>query len=251
MHRRIILAIIVNILLNTSGCCQVSAGEYAKVAVVAGDFLYEQTGSTSDMGVQYQVRAESYQGIPAWKVYLNSPDTVMELYIRRDDSKPLYLRQTSHALHQTVEIQYGTVPGEGILYRRSSLKGDYRRTIKAGGLIDLGMLPQLLLGESSQGLARDVHFRAIDYQSGDVYNMVAVHAGFARLPVRGQEVLCAIYDIKIDAWLSILCRRVRIAIPVEYHFANFVSYEGPTYSGGGEQVSLRLSEGTQLAVNKR
>lgn len=121
-----------------------------------------------------------------------------------------------------------------------------------GGLTDLGMLPQLLLGTVGHGALKDVHFKSTDYETGRVYDMVAAHAGFKRLRFHSQLVRCAIYDIGIDSWLSVFSRCIRIVIPLRPGLANFFPYDGPSLTGSGGQVFLLLTDrDTRLAANKR
>jgi len=257
MQRRIFLGVMINILLNLWGCNPASASEPAGIAVVAGDFLYAQsilrTGhSVAVQAVRYQARADSYHNIPAWRIDIRSTEVDTVLYMRMDGGAPLYLKRTNHGLKRTVEIQYSLFPGEAHIYRRHTPDEDYQRKIRVDELVDVSMLPQLLLAAVAQGSVRDLRFKSIDYKSGNVYDMIAEHAGFKRQLFNGQWIRCAIFDIKVDSWLSAFSHRIRIIIPLAYGLANFVSYNGPAYSGSGVQVSLHLTGiGTRLAVNKK
>ncbi|MDQ7000127.1 MAG: hypothetical protein Q9M12_04490 [Mariprofundus sp.] len=206
--------------------------------IVAGSFVYVQE---SDGGlIQYHVDAVDYQGIPAWRISWDCKQIKAEHFIRRSDGSPLYVKRINHAMQRTVEINYSMNDKQPNIYRKQSKDEYLERKIWDKGLRDLGSMPQLLQGFFSSDSDQDITFSAINYDDGKVYPLIASQTGFRNVTVEGERVHCAIYDIKLDSWLSTFVGKTRLLIPQNTQSSNFVAYTGPSLDGGSGQWSLRL-----------
>jgi len=57
----------------------------------------------------------------------------------------------------------------------------------------------------------------------------------------GKRVRCAIYEVKVDSWLSVFVGKTRLLIPINGQNSNFVAYSGPGLDGVTDFWSLRLT----------
>lgn len=90
--------------------------------------------------------------------------------------------------------------------------------------------------------AKEIRFRSINYHDGKVYPILASLTGYKHMNIRGERVQCAIYSINVDSWLAGLNRAVKLYIPTERVYGPFIVYEGPSPSGNGETVTIRLDD---------
>jgi len=206
--------------------------------VVSGSFAYVQ--ESSGALIQYHVDAVEYQGTAAWRIAWDCKQIKAEHFIRRSDGAPLYVKRINHALQRTVEIKYSLNDKQPSIYRKQSKDEFLERKIWDKGLRDLGSMPQLLQGFVPSDSDQDITFSAINYDDGKVYELVASQAGFRNVTVEGDRVHCAIYDIKLDSWLSSFVGKTRLLIPQNTQNSNFVAYTGPSLAGESGQWSLRL-----------
>jgi len=206
--------------------------------VVGGSFSYVQ--ESSGALIQYHVDAVDYQGTSAWRIAWDCKQIKAEHFIRRSDGAPLYVKRINHALQRTVEIKYSLNDKQPSIYRKQSKDEFLERKIWDKGLRDLGSMPQLLQGFVPSDSDQDITFSAINYDDGKVYELVASQAGFRNVTVEGDRVHCAIYDIKLDSWLSSFVGKTRLLIPQNTQNSNFVAYTGPSLAGESGQWSLRL-----------
>lgn len=211
---------------------------HASAFVVSGDFVYEQEGDGSL--VQYHVNAVDYQGTPAWRIAWDCEQLKAEHFLRRSDGLPLYIKRTNHALKRTVEIHYAQDEKKPTIYRNRSENEFVERKIWDKGLRDLGTLPQLLLASVQPESSPDITFSAINYDDGKVYPLIATQAGFKNVRFEGTKVRCAIYDVKLNSWLSTFVDKTRLLIPLQKQSSNFVAYNGPGLDGVADSWSLRL-----------
>lgn len=206
--------------------------------VVGGSFVYVQESNGGL--IQYHVDAVDYKGIPAWRIAWDCEQIQAEHFIRRSDGAPLYVKRNNHSLHRTVEILYSLNDKQPSIYRKRSKDEFLERKIWAKGLRDLGAMPQLLQGFANTESGDDITFSAINYDDGKVYDLVARQVGFRNVTVEGERVRCAIYDVKLDSWLSAFVGKTRLLIPQKTQNSNFVAYTGPGLDSGSEQWTLRL-----------
>jgi len=211
----------------------------AHAGVVSGSFVYAQESDGSL--IQYHVDAVDYQGIPAWRVAWDCDTINAEHFVRRSDGKPLYVKRINHSLKRTVEINYSLSDGQPSIYRKRSENEFIERKIWDKDLRDLGVLPQLLQGfdASASDSSKDISFSAINYDDGKVYPLIAQQNGFRNMMIDGERVHCAIYNVKLDSWLSSFVGKTRILIP-QHQSSNFVAYSGPSLDGSSADWSLRL-----------
>lgn len=210
-------------------------------AIVSGNFVYEQEGDGSLL--QYHVDKVNYQGIPAWQVSWDCEQLSATHYLRRSDGQPLYVKRINHVLKRTVEIHYSHDPKIPTTYLNQSENERLERKIWNTELQDLGALPQMLVRavQAQAGAKTDnIHFSAINYDDGKVYQLVAKHMGFRRVSTDGVSVRCAIYDVKLDSWLSSFVSKTRLLIPLQQGSSNFVTYNGPGLDSVSDAWSLRL-----------
>jgi len=206
--------------------------------IVGGSFVYVQESSGSVL--QYHVDAVDYHGTPAWRIAWDCKQIKAEHFIRRSDGAPLYVKRINHSMQRTVEIEYSLNDNQPSIYRKQSKDEYLERKIWDKGLRDLGSMPQLLQGFLPSDSDQDITFSAINYDDGKVYELVASQTGFRNMTVEGARVHCAIYDIKLDSWLSTFAGKTRLLIPQRAQSSNFVAYTGPSLDGGSGQWSLRL-----------
>jgi len=206
--------------------------------VVGGSFVYVQE-SNGDL-IQYHVDAVDYQGTPAWRIAWDCEQIKAEHFIRRSDGAPLYVKRINHSLNRTVEINYSLNDKDPSIYKKRSKDEFLERKIWDKGLRDLGAMPQLLQGFVNIESGDDISFSAINYDDGKVYELIAKQTGFRNVTVEGERVRCAIYDVKLDSWLSTFVGKTRLLIPQKTQRSNFVAYIGPGLDGGSKQWSLRL-----------
>jgi len=219
-------------------------------AVVSGDFVYMQEGDGSLL--QYHVSKVDYQGVAAWLVSWQCEQLTAKHYLRISDGKPLYVKRINHALKRTVEIIYSQDTKSPTLYRKRSADELVERKIWTTDLQDLGTLPQMLVRIVQSDVVADkkeVTFSAINYDDGKVYQLVAKHKGFRRVTTDISSVRCAIYDVKLDSWLSSFVSKTRLLIPLQQGSSNFVTYNGPGLDSVSDAWSLRLiGKGSSLAM---
>jgi len=210
----------------------------AHAEVVGGSFVYVQE-SDGNL-IQYHVDAVDYKGTPAWRIAWDCEQIQAEHFVRRSDGKPLYVKRINHSQNRTVEISYSLKDNQPSIYRKHSKDEFLERKIWDKGLRDLGALPQLLQGFSQPESGQDISFSAINYDDGKVYALIAKQTGFRSVTVEGERVRCAIYDVKLDSWLSTFVGKTRLLIPLKTRDSNFVAYTGPGLDGGSHPWSLRL-----------
>ena len=210
----------------------------AVAAVVNGNFVYVQEGDGSLL--QYDVHEVDYQGISAWRISWDHELLRAEHFVRRSDGMPLYIKRTNHALKRTVEITYSQKADTPCIYRMRSENEFVERKIWDTELRDLGALPQLLLGLGKGGPKKGISFSAINYADGKVYKLIAKQVGYRRVKTAEGGVRCAIYDVKLDSWMSTFIKTTRLIIPLQVENNNFVSYSGPGLDGVAESWDLLL-----------
>jgi len=223
----------------------IASNDASKIAAVSGNFIYSEwhqgaAATNSPNALSYQVNAVSYHGIPAWRIILDCPQIRAEHYIRSSDGAPLYARRVNHALHRTVEITYSLDPKKPHIYRRSSKNEYFERKIYQVNLRDLGALPQVLLGFQASGKTDEMSFKAINYDDGKVYELVAKRVGYHRVQAAGQFVRCAIYMVNLESWKAAFNKPMRMLIPTRLGQSNFAVYMGPNPAGTGKLLTLRL-----------
>jgi hypothetical protein len=210
----------------------------AVAAVVNGNFVYVQEGDGSLL--QYHVHEVDFQGVSAWRISWNHEQLRAEHYVRRSDGMPLYVKRTNHALKHTVEITYSQKADKPCIYRMRSENEYIERKIWDTTLRDLGALPQLLLGLGTEAPKAGVSFSAINYADGKVYKLIAKQVGYRRVKTAEGSVRCAIYDVKLDSWMSTFVKTTRLIIPLQAENNNFVSYSGPGLDGVADSWKLQL-----------
>lgn len=210
----------------------------AVAAVVNGSFIYLQEGDGSLL--QYHVHEVDFQGVPAWRISWNHEQLKAEHYVRRSDGMPMYIKRTNHALKHTVEITYSQNADTPCIYRMRSENVYIERKIWDTELRDLGALPQLLLGLGTDSRKSGLSFSAINYADGKVYKLIAKQLGYRRVKTAEGIVRCAIYDVKLDSWMSAFVKTTRLIIPVQAENNNFVSYSGPGLDGVSDSWKLQL-----------
>jgi len=206
--------------------------------IVGGSFVYVQESSGSI--IRYHVDAVDYQGTPAWRIAWDCEQIKAEHFIRRSDGAPLYVKRVNHSLNRTVEILYSLNDKQPSIYRKRSKNEFLERKIWDKDLRDLGAMPQLLQGFAQSDSGQDITFSAINYDDGKVYELIARQTGFRNVTVEGERVRCAIYEVKLDSWLSTFVAKTRLLIPQKAKNINFVAYAGPGLDGGSDRWSLRL-----------
>jgi len=228
----------------------VAADEGSKIAAVSGNFVYaagyEGTAEQSKSNIlNYNVDAVSYLGTPAWRITWDSPQIRAEHYIRRSDGAPLYVKRDNHALHRTVEISYSLDPKRPSIYQRRTENEYFERKIYEENLRDLGALPQVLLGFQASGAADEMAFRAINYDDGKVYDLLAQRVGYHSVRAADQVVRCAVFKVNLNSWLAAFNKPVRMLIPTRLGQSNFAIYMGPNPASTGELLTLRLVDRSQ------
>lgn len=219
----------------------------ASADVVNGDFVYVQEGDGSLL--QYQVHEVDYQGVPAWRISWDHEKLRAEHYVRRSDGMPMYVKRTNHALKHTVEISYSQNADVPSIYRMRSENEFIERKIWDTQLRDLGALPQLLLGLDKEASEEGIIFSAINYADGKVYQLKAEQVGYRRVQTAEGGVRCAIFDVKLDSWMSTFVGTTRLLIPLHAQGSNFVSYNGPGLDGVADTWNLKLvGKDTSLAL---
>jgi len=230
----------------------IAADDVSEIAAVSGNFIYSEwhqgaTVASKPNALSYQVNAVSYHGIPAWRITLDCPQIRAEHYIRSSDGAPLYAKRVNQVLHRTVEITYSLDAKKPHIYRRRSKNEYFERKIYQTNLRDLGALPQVLLGFQASGKADEMSFKAINYNDGKVYELVAKRVGYHRVQAAGQFVRCAIYMVNLDSWKAAFNKPMRVLIPTRLGQSNFAVYMGPNPAGTGKLLTLRLVD-KSLAV---
>ncbi len=224
-------------------------------AIVSGDFVYVQEGDGSLL--QYHVSKVDYQGTQVWLVSWQCEQLTATHYLRISDGKPLYVKRINHALKRTIEISYSQDADTPTIYRKSSADETLERKIWDTDLQDLGALPQMLVrlvqSEAvNQSDKQNITFSAINYDDGKVYQLVAKQMGFRRVSTAEDEIIrCAIYDVKLDSWLSSFVTKTRLLIPLQNGNSNFITYNGPGLDSVADAWSLRLvGTGRSLAMTQ-
>jgi outer membrane protein assembly factor BamB len=210
----------------------------AVAAVVNGNFVYVEEGDGSLL--QYHVHEVDFQGVSAWRIFWDHEQLRAEHYVRRSDGMPLYVKRTNHALKHTVEITYSQDADKPCIYRMRSENEYIERKIWDTELRDLGALPQLLLGLGEEDSEKGITFSAINYADGKVYKLKAERVGFRRVKAADGHVRCAIFDVKLDSWMSTFVGTTRLIVPLRAEDSNFVSYSGPGLDGVAESWKLQL-----------
>jgi len=219
--------------------------EEAFVAAVGGDFFYaeghgDRTPYDTPQTLNNRVHATTWHGTSAWRITWDCPRIRAEHYIRMSDGAPLYTKRINHVLHRSVEIQYSMDAKQPSIYRRKSKNEYVERKIWRTGLNDLGTLPQLLMSRQNTPGAEEIAFSAINYNDGQVYDLVAKRKGFRNMHVLGRRIHCASYSINLDSWKARFNKSMRMLVPTKPDNANFLTYYGPDPAGTGEQLTLRL-----------
>jgi len=221
----------------------------AHAGAVSGSFLY--TEEKDRILLNYEVQAIDYQGTPAWKVMWSCPQIDAEHYIRQSDNAPLHVKRVNRVLNHTVEVVYSTEAGKPHSYTRKTANKVFEKKIWRAGLRDLGTLPQMLLDLKDSEDAAGISFPAIQYATGEVYDLVAKKQDHGRVDVDGKEVSSVIYHININSWLSVLCPPVKIEIPASDKNINFFTYSGPDLADSGITSTFSFSDtSSRLAALK-
>jgi len=220
------------------------------VAAVGGNFFYmegheDRTSGKLLQTLNNRVQAVTWHGIRAWHITWNDRRIKAEHYIRMSDGTPLYVKRINYVLHRSVEIQYSLDAKHPSIYRRKSKNEYVERKIWHAGLHDLGALPQLLMSRQNFPDAEAITFSAINYDDGQVYDLIAKRKGFHNMIVLGRKVRCASYSINIDSWKAAFNKSMHMLVPTQRGTANFFTYYGPDPAGTGEQLTLRLVSKSQ------
>ncbi|MDQ6972171.1 MAG: hypothetical protein Q9M30_05940, partial [Mariprofundaceae bacterium] len=146
----------------------------------------------------------------------------------------------NHVLQQTVEVSYSLDPSKPHIYHRESRDETFIRRVHQNDLKDLGTLPQILSGLHAVGESGEFHFSGIDYQDGQVYELLAKRVGYTTVKSGGESVRCAIFEVNLDSWKAAFNPTVRLQIPVRAGRSNFAGYSGPDPADSGKIVKLRL-----------
>jgi len=224
-------------------------------AIVGGDFVYVQEGDGSLL--QYHVSKVDYQGTEAWLISWQCEQLTATHYLRTSDGTPLYVKRINHALKRTIEITYSQDADTPTFYRKSSADELIERKIWDTGLQDLGALPQMLVRlvqnqTGNQSSKQKITFSAINYDDGKVYKLIAKRMGFRRISTENETIRCAIYDVKLDSWLSSFVAKTRLLIPLQKGSSNFVTYNGPGLDSVADAWALRLiGKGHSLAMTEQ
>ncbi len=219
----------------------------AAADVINGDFVYVQEGDGSLL--QYHVHEVNFQGVPAWRISWDHQKMRAEHYVRRSDGMPIYVKRINHVLKQTVEITYSQDADKPCIYRMRNENEYIERKIWDTKLRDLGALPQLLLGLGKDGSKQNISFPAINYADGKVYKLIAKQVGYRRVKTAEGSIRCAIYDVKLDSWMSTFVKTTRLIIPLQAKNSNFISYNGPGLDGVADRWKLQLvGRDTSLAL---
>jgi len=97
-----------------------------------------------------------------------------------------------------------------------------------------------IVQSSTESKQDNIKFSAINYDDGKVYPLVAKKMGYRRVSSDHNSVRCAIYDVKLDSWLSSFVNKTRLLIPLQQGSSNFVTYNGPGLDSVSDAWSLRL-----------
>jgi len=216
-------------------------GAVMPLAVVSGSFIYARAETDGDAAkIAYQVEATSYKGVDAWRIVWDDARMHAVHIIRRGDGAPLYTRRVDHLQQQTVEIIYSLDPATPHIYRRERKDETLVRRIRQAGLIDMGSLPQVLAGVQAAQGSGELHFSAIDYSDGQVYDLLARRTGYSTQFNAGERVRCAIYETNLDSWKAAFNPAVRLQVPANGGVMNFASYSGPDPAGSGEATTMTM-----------
>ncbi len=229
------------IMLQLVSGMNTSAASENSTAAVSGDFVYMQEGDGSLL--QYHVSKVDYQGVEAWMIAWQCDQLSATHYLRVSDGKPLYIKRINHILKRTIEITYSQDKSIPTIYRKRSADEFIERKIWNTELQDLGALPQMLVRivqSSTESKQDNIKFSAINYDDGKVYPLVAKKMGYRRVSSDHNSVRCAIYDVKLDSWLSSFVNKTRLLIPLQQGSSNFVTYNGPGLDSVSDAWSLRL-----------
>jgi len=217
-------------------------------AIVSGDFVYVQEGDGSLL--QYHVSKVDYQGTEAWLISWQCEQLTATHYLRTSDGKPLYVKRINHALKRTVEITYSQDADTPTFYRKSSEDELIERKIWDTDLQDLGALPQMLVRLVQNQTGNQSDKQKITFSA--VYKLVAKRKGFRRVSTENETIRCAIYDVKLDSWLSSFVAKTRLLIPLQKGSSNFVTYNGPGLDSVADAWALRLvGKGHSLAMTEQ
>jgi len=214
----------------------------SSMAVERGSFIYTQVAAAGQKAekITYQVDPAEYKGVDAWRIAWDCERMSAVHYIRRGDGAPLYTRRINHVLQQTVEVSYSMDASTPHIYHRESRDETFIRRIHQNDLKDLGTLPQILSGLHAVGESGEFRFSAIDYQDGQVYELLAKRVGYTTVKSGGESVRCAVFEVNLDSWKAAFNPTVRLQIPLRAGRSNFASYSGPDPADSGKIVKLRL-----------
>jgi len=244
----LLCALLIQFTVSLSSSAATASSSVINSNVVSGDFVYVQEGDGSLL--QYHVSKVDYQGTQAWQISWQCDQLTATHFLRTSDGKPLYVKRVNHVLKRTIEITYSQDADLPTIYRKESADELIERKIWDKELQDLGSLPQILTRVvQSQGEQKKLTFSAINYDDGKVYKLVAKQMGFRRVSTDKDSIRCAIYDVKLDSWLSSFVPKTRLLIPLEKDSSNFVTYNGPGLDSVADAWSLRLvGKGRSLAM---
>jgi len=224
--------------------------EEPSVVAVGGNFFYmegheDKISGESPQTLNNRVQATTWHGIRAWHITWGDRRIKAEHYIRMSDGAPLYVKRINHVSHSSVEIQYSLDAKLPSIYRRSSKNEYVERKIWHTGLRDLGALPQLLMSRQNSSDAEAITFSAINYDDGQVYDLIAKRKGFRNMFVLGRRVHCASYSVNLDSWKAAFNKSMHMLVPTQPGSTNFLTYYGPDPAGTGEDLTLRFVSKSQ------
>ncbi len=218
------------------------------VAAVSGDFVYaEKSGSDPRNTIRYRVQPATYRGVPSWHILWRCRQIQADHFIRRRDGAPLYTRRINHALGRIVEIFYSPDGISPHIYRLRSRDAYIERRIDRADLLDIGALPQMLLGLQKKSGAKEIHFASINYDDGKVYALVAKRIGYSSIKAADKSIRCAIFEVNLDSWKAAFNTPIHILTPASGEEMNFAVYSGPDPADTGNVLNLHLI-GRNLAM---
>jgi len=220
------------------------------LSVVSGSFVYEvAVAGEQSSAISYRVEATEYHGVRAWRIAWSDARMEAEHLISQKDGAPLYTQRINYRKHERVEVQYSLDPSRPHIYRRERRDETLVRRIHEPGLVDLGSLPQVLLGLQAGGNQGELHFKAIDYSDGSVYALLAKRVGYTTLNTQGRQMPCALYEANLDSWKAAFNPAIKLQVPTQTRLTNFATYAGPDPAGGGKTATLRMiSSSSEVAV---
>lgn len=220
------------------------------LTVVSGSFVYElAVAGEKSSAISYRVEATEYNGVRAWRIAWSDARMEAEHLIRQKDGAPLYTLRVNYRQHERVEVKYSLDPSRPHIYRRERRDETLVRHIHETGLVDLGTLPQVILGLQAGGSQGELHFKAIDYSDGSVYALFARRVGYTTLNTQGRHMPCALYEANLDSWKAAFNPAMRLQVPTQAGLTNFAAYAGPDPAGGRKAATLRMvSASREVAI---